>query len=234
MLAWTIWSRRQTCAGQSRTDTRSGMLATTAPSAPSRWTSRSSLSRASRRDSIDDIGPPRDLAVTRPSAGLASGLPVVMTRADRDAEDDPHRYPARHDQLGEILPGQVRGERRGLLTHHRPAPRALHGSRHTGPSPTISRHTRPNGVRPPGPDRGAERRELLPAEQKRPPRYPKRHHSVPAELNALSRHPLHRRPPGLIHGPHQRPQRPVVVSLTPLTNAFRLLTGGRNLHRIPR
>ncbi len=176
---------------------------------------------------IDDIGPPRDLAVTRPPAGLPSGLPVVMTRPDRDAEHEPDRYPARHDQLGEILPGQVRGERRGLLTHLTvPRPERSTVPRHTGPSPNLAPHA--SQRRPPaGPDRSPERRELLPAEQKRPPRHSKPHHSVPAELSALSRHPLHRRPPGLIHGPHQRPQRPVVVSLTPLTNAFRQLAGGR-------
>jgi hypothetical protein len=155
---------------------------------------------------IDDIGPPGDLAITRPPAGLPRGLPVVMARPDRDAEHDPDRHPARHDQLGEILPRQVRSEWRGLRARR-----------------TI-----------PYPDRGAERRELLPAEQKRPPRHPKRHYSIPAELGALRRHPLHRRPPGLIHGPYQRPQRPVIVSLTALTNAFRLVAGGRNLRRVLR
>jgi hypothetical protein len=93
--------------------------------------------------SIDDVGPPDDLAITRPPAGLASGLPVVVTRLDRDAEHEPDRHPARHDQLGEILPGQVRGEGREL-------------------------GTRPTALRAVCPDRRPQRHELLPPEQKRP------------------------------------------------------------------
>jgi hypothetical protein len=92
---------------------------------------------------IDDVGPTDDLAITRPAAGLACGLPVVVTRPDRDAEHEPDRYPASHDQLGEILPGQVRREGREL------------GTRRTD-------------VRAACPDRRPQRHELLPAEQKRP------------------------------------------------------------------
>jgi len=92
---------------------------------------------------IDDIGPTRDLAVTRPPAGLPSRPPVVVTRPDRDPKDKADRHPARHDQLGEILPRQIRGEGRGLPG-------------------------RPTALRAAGPDRSAERGELLPAKQKRP------------------------------------------------------------------
>ena len=63
---------------------------------------------------IDDVGPAHDLAVTRPPARLPGGLPVVVAGPDRNAEHQPGRHPARHDQLGEILPRQVRGEGRRL------------------------------------------------------------------------------------------------------------------------
>jgi hypothetical protein len=92
---------------------------------------------------IDDVGPADDLAITRPPAGLACGLPVVVTRPDRDAEHEPDRHPACHDQLGEILPGQVRAEGRELAA-------------------------RPTALRAACPDRRPQRHELLPAEQKRP------------------------------------------------------------------
>jgi hypothetical protein len=137
--------------------------------------------------SIDDVGPAGDLAVTRPSAGLPGGLPVVVARADRDAKHKPGRHPPRHDQLGEILPGQVRGK-----GQHRE-------------------------LRPARPDRSPERSELLPSEEKRPPRHPKPHHPVSAKLSALGCHPFDRRVPGLIHGPHQRAQRPQAVLLRQLS-----------------
>src|SRR5579871_589370 len=57
------------------------------------------------------LGVTLDLGVPRPPAGLGDGEPVVVAGPDRDAENQPGRHPAVHEQLGEILAGQVGGER---------------------------------------------------------------------------------------------------------------------------
>ena len=126
----------------------------------------------------DQLGPAGDLGVTRPPASLAGSRAVIVPRPDRDAQDKPCRYPARDDQLGEILPGQVRGK-----GHRRP----VRGARRA--------------------DRGADGRELQPAEGKFPPRQPDAHHPVPAQRGALGGHPADSGVPGLVHGLHERAER---------------------------
>src|ERR1700733_4338938 len=60
---------------------------------------------------IDQLGPAGDLSVARPPASLAGRRPVIVPGPDRDAEREPRGNPACCDQFGEILSGQVRGER---------------------------------------------------------------------------------------------------------------------------
>src|SRR6204780_182872 len=130
----------------------------------------------------DQFGPAGDLCVDRPPAGLADRGPVVVPGADRDAQREPRRDPARHDQLGEILPGQIRGER--LAPPVRGTRRAY---------------------------RGADGGEFQPAQRKRPPGQPHAHHPVPAELGTLGGHPVEGRVARLVHGLHQRAEGPAAA-----------------------
>src|SRR6185312_11510240 len=57
------------------------------------------------------LGIAMDFGVPRPPAGLGHGEPVVMAGPDRDAEHQARGHPAVHEQLGEVLAGQVGGER---------------------------------------------------------------------------------------------------------------------------
>ena len=138
-VASTIWSRRPTCSGQSRWRTRICMAAMTTPSPPSRLTSLSSWSLASCRDWPTSSVQPATSALPDPQRAWRA----VVRSSCRDPiempSDKPCRYPARDDQLGEILPGQVRGK-----GHRRP----VRGARRA--------------------DRGADGRELQPAEGKYP------------------------------------------------------------------
>jgi ABC-type multidrug transport system fused ATPase/permease subunit len=60
---------------------------------------------------VDQLGIAHHLGVSRTPPGLPDGQPVIVPGSDRDAEHQPGRHPALHDQLGEVLPGQVGGER---------------------------------------------------------------------------------------------------------------------------
>src|SRR5208283_3377075 len=126
----------------------------------------------------DQFGPAGDLGVARAPARLAGGLAVIVPRPDRDAEHEPRRHPARHNQLGEILPRHLTGEGRRW---------PVRGTRRA--------------------DRGADGRELRPAEGERPPGQPDAYHPLPAKLRALSDHAADGRVPRLVHGLHERAER---------------------------
>jgi hypothetical protein len=139
---------------------------------------------------VNQLGPAGHLGIARPPASLAGSRPVIVPRPDRDAERQPDRYPARHDQRGEILPGQIRGKRR---------PRPGRGASYA---------YRPGASRA---YRGTDGAELQPAQGERPPVQPDTHHSVPAKRGTLSSHPVDGRLPGLVHRLHQRPERPRIT-----------------------
>jgi hypothetical protein len=130
----------------------------------------------------DELGPARDFGVARPPADLTGRGPVIVPGPDRDAQREACRHPARHDQLGEILPAQITGERL-------PPPEC-------GPWRT---------------HRGAEGGELHAAERERPPGQPHAHHPVPAELGTLGGHPVDGRMTRLVHGLHQRAEGPLTA-----------------------
>ena len=130
----------------------------------------------------DQLGPAGHLDVAGPPASLAGEPAVIVPRPDRDAEHKPGRYPPRRDQLREIVPGDIASKKRSLPV--RSAQRA---------------------------NRGADGREIQPAEGKRPAGQPDAHHPVPANRGALGGHPVDGRLPGLIDGLYQRPERPRVA-----------------------
>src|SRR5208283_2754549 len=125
--------------------------------------------------------------------------PGVVPGPDRDTQDKPGGYPALRDQLGEILTGHIGGKR---------CPLPVRGARRA--------------------DRGADGRELQPAEGKRSPRQPDAHHPMPAKLGALGGHPADGRVAGLVHGLHKRTERPGTVPPGYLGRrpGRHLLTGG--------
>jgi hypothetical protein len=59
----------------------------------------------------DQLGVGRHLNVPHTQAAGAGHQAVVMQRGHRNAQRDPGRHPAAHDQLGEVLAGQGGGER---------------------------------------------------------------------------------------------------------------------------
>ena len=175
----TMWSRRPTCTGQSRSRTCICMAAITMPSAPSRSTSLSSWRLASCRDSLTSSVQPATSALPDPQRVCRAVFRSSCRDPDREAQHEPCGYPAPHDQLGEILPGQVTGK-----GHPWPECRARCAYR------------------------GADSLELQPPEGKRPPGQPDAHHPVPAKLGALGCHPVDGVAPGLVHGLHERAERP--------------------------
>src|SRR5690348_15884014 len=136
---------------------------------------------------VDVLGIPGDLGVPRAPAGLTDGQPVVVPGSDRDAQREPGGYPALQDQLGEVLPGKIGGER------PLPARAAMRPGRH-----------RPD---PGGADGGADRLELQAAGRERADGQPDADHAVPAQFLALGRHPVQGLVPRLVHGLDQGRER---------------------------
>src|SRR5215472_9488442 len=124
---------------------------------------------------IHQVGETRHFRVTCTPAALAHRDPVVVPGADRDAENQTGRHPARQDQLGEVLSGEVRRERL-------PQPHAAGR-----------------------PDRSADGPELQAARREVADGQPDSDDAVPAEFGALRGHPGDRGATGLVHGLHQGP-----------------------------
>jgi hypothetical protein len=89
-VASTMWSRRPKVTGQFRWLTRSCMAAITTPSAPSRWTSLSSWSLASRRDSLTSSVQPATSALPDPQRAWRA----VARSSCQDPIDMPSASPA--------------------------------------------------------------------------------------------------------------------------------------------
>ena len=89
-VASTMWSRRPTCTGQSRSRTPISMLAITTPSAPSRPTSLSSWRLASCRDSLTSSVQPATSALPDPQRAWRA----VLRSSCRDPIEMPSTRPA--------------------------------------------------------------------------------------------------------------------------------------------
>jgi hypothetical protein len=62
-------------------------------------------------DVVYEFGITEHFGVAGAPPGLMARQPVVVPDPHRDAEHQASRHPARQDQLGEVLAGQVGGER---------------------------------------------------------------------------------------------------------------------------
>ncbi len=94
-------------------------------------------------DVVDEFGITEHLGVASAPPGLTTRQPVVVPDPHRDAEHQADGHPARRDQLGEILAGQVAGERPPKPSRARRPHRGADGpellDRPAGNSPTVSR-----------------------------------------------------------------------------------------------
>ena len=89
-VASTMWSRRPTVTGQSRSRTRISIAAITTPSAPSRLTSLSSWCLESRRDSLTSSVQPATSALPDPQRVWRE----VVQSSCRDPIEMPSTSPA--------------------------------------------------------------------------------------------------------------------------------------------
>ena len=117
---------------------------------------------------VDQLGVAVHLGVRGISGGRSGDLPVIVPGPDRDPQRYADRHPARVDELGEVLAGQIGAER---VRRGRARPRPARPCRSPGTP--------------------ARQSELTDSERHA-------HDPMPAQRGALCRHPADRRVPGLV------------------------------------